>query len=196
MADNEKLSGNQIENLNTLSDNADKHAEALRSRLEKERSGENRAEKRENAQHEVEAAFESVGGKKGNVAAQPRQSIPAAQPIKKATKSQKETEYKKTLKSIQKNMNPAEKTFSKVIHNPVIEKTSDIAGATVARPAALLAGSIAALVITSVVYVIADHYGYRLSGSEWIATFILGWLIGLIIDWVRVALLGKKAGPA
>lgn len=197
MADHEKLGNNQVENLNKLSENADKHAEALLNRLEKEQSIENRAEKRENAKYEVEAAFEAVGGRRGNLITQPKQSIPTAKvPIKKATKSQKKTEYKKTLKSIQKNMNPAEKTFSKVIHNPVVEKTSDVAGATVARPAALLAGSVSALVITSIVYVIAHHYGYALSGSEWIATFILGWAIGLIIDWVRVSILGKKAGPA
>lgn len=197
MADHEKLGNNQIENLDKLSENADKHAEALRNRQERELTPENRAERQENAHHEVEAAFEAVGGKRGNIAAQPKQITSTPQtPIKKATKSQKKTEYKKTLKSIQKNMNPAEKTFSKVIHNPVIEKTSDVAGATVARPAALLTGSVSALVITSIVYVIAHHYGYALSGSEWIVTFILGWAIGLIIDWIRVAILGKKAGPA
>lgn len=197
MADHEKLSGNNVENLNTLSDNANKHGEALRNRLEKERTVENRAERGENARHEVEAAFEATGGKRGNVAAQPKQSLPKAKtPIKKATTVQKKAEYKKTLKSIQKDMTPAEKTFSKVIHNPVVEKTSEVAGATIARPAALLAGSISSLVLTSIVYIIARQYGYALSGGEWIATFVLGWIVGLIIDWVRVALLGKKAGPA
>ena len=93
-------------------------------------------------------------------------------------------------------MNPAERTFSKVIHNPVVEKTSEVAGATVARPAALLMGSLSALVLTAIVYIISKTYGYTLSGSEWIFTFIVGWAIGLIIDWVRVALLGKRAGPA
>jgi uncharacterized membrane protein AbrB (regulator of aidB expression) len=93
-------------------------------------------------------------------------------------------------------MNPAERAFSKVIHNPVIEATSEAAGKTVARPAALLAGSLAALILTTVVYVTAKYYGYALSGFEWIATFILGWAIGLIIDWIRVEILGQKAGPA
>jgi uncharacterized membrane protein AbrB (regulator of aidB expression) len=93
-------------------------------------------------------------------------------------------------------MSPAERTFSKVIHNPVIEAISEAAGKTVARPAALLAGSLSALILTAVIYVIAKHYGYVLSGFEWIITFIIGWSIGLIIDWVRVEILGKKAGPA
>lgn len=197
MADNEKLSGGKVENLNTLSENADKHAEALRNKLEKERSPENGANRLENARHETEAAFEAQGGRRGNVVSQPKSSIPTnKQPIKKATKAQKEAEYKKTLATVRKSMTPAERTFSKVIHNPVVEKTSEIAGASVARPAALLAGSLSSLILTAIVYTVSKFYGYKLSGSEWIVTFIIGWAIGLIIDWVRVALLGKRAGPA
>ena len=196
MADNEKLGGSQIENLNTLSEGSDKIAEALRNKTEREITHENKAEKLENARHETEAVLEAVGGKRGNKTVQPKQSLPTPQITKKATKKQKEAEYKKTLKTIQKDMNPAERTFSKVIHNPVVEKTSEVAGATVARPAALLMGSLSALVLTAIVYIISKTYGYTLSGSEWIFTFIVGWAIGLIIDWVRVALLGKRAGPA
>lgn len=67
---------------------------------------------------------------------------------------------------------------------------------TMARPAAILAGSLSALIVTSAIYIIAKTYGYVLSGSEWIFAFFVGWAIGLIIDWIRVALLGKRAGPA
>lgn len=196
MANNEKLNGGQVENLNTLTDNASELQEALRNKIEREKSPENNAEKLENARHETEAVFETEGGKRGNIAAQPKQAMPKQKVIKKATKSQKQVEYKKTLKTIQKDMNTAERTFSKAIHNPVVEKASDVAGSTVARPAALLAGSFSALILTSIIYLVAKNYGYRLSGSEWILTFLIGWAIGLVIDWIRVALLGKRAGPA
>lgn len=197
MADHEKLSGGKVENLNILSEDAGKLGEKLRNKMENEKSHENKSEKLENARHETEAVFEAQGGKRGNLAAQPKQSVPMAKmPIKKATKNQKDAEFKKTMKSIQKQMTPAERTFSKMIHNPVIEKTSEVAGSTVARPAALLTGSLSALILTSLVYVIAKYYGYSLSGAEWIASFIIGWAIGLIIDWLRVTVLGKKAGPA
>jgi uncharacterized membrane protein AbrB (regulator of aidB expression) len=115
---------------------------------------------------------------------------------KKATKNERKVAYKKTLKSIQKDMNPASRTFSKVIHNPVVEKTSEVVGNTVARPVPIFTGALSALILTAVVYLVAKHYGYLLSGFEWIATFIVGWVIGLLIDWIRVAILGKKAGPA
>ncbi|MCL2037827.1 hypothetical protein FWG95_02380 [Candidatus Saccharibacteria bacterium] len=192
MADNEKLRDNSAERLEYSKgelENAQK--ERLKS-LEKERRPDNRNERMESAKAELEQQFK--GEKQGNKVRQPKQSAPA--PIKKATQKQKEDTYRKTLQTIQKDMNPVERTFSKIIHNPVVEKTSEVVGNTVARPAQLLAGALAALILTAVVYIIAKHYGYLLSGFEWIATFLIGWVIGLVVDWVRVGLLGKKAGPA
>ena len=197
MADGEKLTGASIEHAETLGEQGHELREALRNRMETESKKHNQVGEKENARHEVERAFERGHDARGNKMHQPKQTLPTTkQPIKKATKTQKQAEYKKTLKSIQKEMNPAERTFSKVIHNPVVEAVSEVAGKTVARPAALLAGSLSALVLTSIIYAVAKYYGYTLSGFEWVATFLIGWLIGLIVDWVRVAILGRKAGPA
>ena len=195
MANKEKLSGGKIENINVLSEDAGKHAERLLSKLEHEKGSEDKEKAGENARHEVKAVFEAQNGNRGNLS-QSKHSTPSAKPMKRAPKEMKEKEYKKTLKTIQKDMNPAERTVSKIIHNPVVEKTSEVASATVARPAAILAGSLSALIVTSAIYIIAKTYGYVLSGSEWIFAFFVGWAIGLIIDWIRVALLGKRAGPA
>ena len=197
MADNERLTGSRVEGAEKLSQNAGELREALQQKMESERKNYDKAGEMENAKHEVERAFERGHDARGNKAHQPKQSMPTSgQPIKKATKAQKQAEYKKTLKSIQKGMSPAERTFSKIIHNPVIETTSEAASKTIARPAALLAGSLSALILTTAIYAIAKYYGYVLSGFEWIITFVLGWAIGLIIDWIRVEILGKKAGPA
>jgi len=101
--------------------------------------------------------------------------------------------YKKTMKETQAQMKPAERTFSKVIHNPAVEKTSEVVGGTVARPNAILAGSAAAFVLTLAVYLFAKYYGYPLSGSETIAAFVVGWAVGLLIDYLRVMITGKRA---
>ena len=194
MADNEKLSGARIEGAEKLGENAGELQEALRNKMESERKNYDRAGELENAKHNVERAFEKGHNARGNKTHPPKQAMPThKQPIKKATQKQKQAEYKKTLKSIQKEMNPAERTFSKVIHNPIVEATSEVAGKTVARPAALLTGSLSALILTTIIYAAAKYYGYVLSGFEWIITFIIGWAIGLIIDWVRVEIFGKKA---
>jgi FtsZ-interacting cell division protein ZipA len=108
-------------------------------------------------------------------------------------RSKAKASYKKTMKETQSQMKPAERTFSKVIHNPAVEKTSEAVGSTVARPNAILAGSVSAFLFTVVIYLFARHYGYPLKGSETIAAFVLGWTVGLLFDYLRVMITGKRA---
>lgn len=129
-----------------------------------------------------------AGGKErkgGNEHTEPRRLGPVG-------KKQKETSFKRQMKEVQAELSPASQTFSKVIHNKAVEKTSDIVGATVARPNAILAGSVAAFIITLVVYVVAKNIGYRLSGFETIGAFIVGWAIGMVYDYLRLIVTGKK----
>lgn len=108
-------------------------------------------------------------------------------------RSKAKASYKKTMKETQGQLSAPSRTFSKVIHNPAVEKTSEVVGSTVARPNAILAGSLTAFLFTLAIYVVAKYYGYPLSGSETIAAFILGWIVGLLVDYLRVMITGKKA---
>ena len=96
------------------------------------------------------------------------------------------------MANIQKDMKPASRAFSKVIHNKVVEKTSDVVASTVARPNLIIAGGLGTLILCSAVYLIAKQYGYVLSGFEAIGTFILGWVIGAIIEFARVGFINQK----
>lgn len=100
------------------------------------------------------------------------------------SKKRRQAVYKETLDEIRSEMNPGEKIVSSIIHNPVIEPVSDFVGATIARPNALLSGSIAAFVVVTCVYFAAKHYGYQLSGSETITAFVIGWLLGIVYDYL------------
>ncbi|MDB5166860.1 MAG: hypothetical protein JWN26_5 [Candidatus Saccharibacteria bacterium] len=108
------------------------------------------------------------------------------------SKKQKEASFKRQMKDIQAQQPPANRAFSKVIHNKAVEKTSDVVGSTVARPNAILAGAVSAFILTLVVYVTAKVIGFELSGFETIAAFIIGWVIGLVYDYLRVVITGKK----
>lgn len=110
-----------------------------------------------------------------------------------ASKKERDYAFKSTMKRVQSEMSPAEKTFSKVIHNKTVERVSDTVGSTVARPNAILAGSFSAFLLVSVVYVIARSMGYRLSGFETIFTFALGWSLGLIFDYARLMFRGRRS---
>ena len=104
-----------------------------------------------------------------------------------ATRHSRKKAYKDILTHTRAELSPASRTFSKVIHQPIIEKASNAVGSTVARPNAILFGALFALIISASVYGIAKYYGYSLSGFEAIASFCLGWVFGMIFDFIRLA---------
>lgn len=94
-------------------------------------------------------------------------------------------EFTHTLVSIQHEMSPAERTFSRFIHTKPIEATSDFLAATLARPNAMLAGSICAFICMLALYLFTKSIGYTLSGFELIVTFAIGWVAGMLYDYIR-----------
>lgn len=108
------------------------------------------------------------------------------------TKKEREAQYKVVMDDARSHMRPTSRAFSRIIHNRAVETASEITGKTVARPNAILSGSIAAFIITLIVYVIARYFGYPLSGSETIIAFAGGWALGMLYDYFRVMITGKK----
>lgn len=104
------------------------------------------------------------------------------------TKADRQASFNNTMKVVQSQLSSPSRAFSKVIHNPTVEKVSEVTGKTIARPNAILAGSITAFVFTLAIYTLAKINGYPLSGAETIATFFGGWVVGIIIDILRVAI--------
>lgn len=185
----EVIKGGAEATVETQSAAGERSTELAKNRAENgvESSPESQAEAIEKARGDAKEALMSKeqGGAEKRGGGEPTSSG-----VRKITKKQKDNEYKKTLQSLQTQMSVPSRAFSKVIHNPVIEKTSDAVGSTLARPNAILAGSTAAFVTVAIVYFIAKHYGYTLSGFESIGTFILGWLFGIIIDYLRILIRG------
>lgn len=107
------------------------------------------------------------------------------------TKKERDRSFDNTMDEVRSQMSGPSRAFSKVIHNKTVEKVSDAVGSTVARPNAILTGSIFAFVFTLVIYLIARYNGYPLSGAETIASFALGWVLGLVFDYFRVIVSGK-----
>lgn len=108
-------------------------------------------------------------------------------------RAKQKVSFNNTMKEAQAHMSPATRTFSKFIHNKSVEKTSEVIGSTVARPNAVLSGAVTAFILSLLLYLIANHNGYPLSGSETIAAFIIGWAIGILFDYIRVMATGKKS---
>lgn len=103
-----------------------------------------------------------------------------------------EKSFRHTMQTVQREMSAPERAFSKVIHNKAIEKASDVAGNTIARPNALLSGAVCAFLIVGALYLHARYLGYELRGSETILAFLLGWTLGIAFDFLRAMITGKR----
>jgi hypothetical protein len=147
----------------------EKANEARQEALEQAHS----VEKQEMPKHEQQPAAEHRGGR----------------PIGKA---ERDASFDTTMQEVRTHMSPASQAFSKVIHNKAVEKVSDAASSTVARPNAILAGSVFAFILTLAVYLIAKNLGYTLSGFETIGAFIAGWALGIAYDFLKVMITGRS----
>ncbi len=99
--------------------------------------------------------------------------------------------YTTTLRQAQSHMHPVGRLFSRIIHLRIIELISDGLATTLFRPIPLLTGSLAAIIIPAGIWVLAKYYGYSLAGSETVICFILGWLVGYIIDYAKLLTTGR-----
>ena len=183
-------------------ENKELTAEQLESYLKAESAVERAAEKStvengEKAEKEArhEALKQAVSVERGS--AEKKKGKEASSPAKRrqgvVSKKEREASYKHHMKQLQSELSPAQRTFSKFIHNPVIEKTSEALGSTVARPNAILSGAVVAFFLVLAVYVVSKYYGYTLSGFETIGAFIVGWILGILYDFFKVMITGKKA---
>lgn len=102
--------------------------------------------------------------------------------------------YKQTLASLQRQLSPASKSFSKVIHQPAIEKTSEVLEQTILRPSIALGATTTAFIVGAFFYLTARHYGFALSGSEIILSLVIGAIIGLTVE-ALVSLLHRHIQP-
>lgn len=180
---------NAIEHSPEVSDAAHERAQELLKSREStvEHSHESQHEQIEHARHEAKAAFSQERGSEH----QGHEPSGFSRAVKRVTTQERTVAYKATMRRIRQEMSSPARAFSTFIHNASVEKASDTIGKSLARPNAILSGSTCALILVSLVYIIAKIFGYPLSGFETIGAFVLGWLLGLIYDYARTMIGGR-----
>lgn len=176
---------------------ADEAGEQLK-KIEKSKNSETKeanasAEQKEAVEHarkavEQEAVSSSQESEHENTSA----TKPETERQTGVSKEGKQMEYEKTMHSIQSQVSKPSQSFSKIIHRPVIETTSQIIGESIARPNAILTGSISALITVSGLYILANYNGFQLSGFETIGAFAIGWLLGMLLDLLGIIFRRKR----
>ncbi|NTW61121.1 hypothetical protein HGB24_00320 [Candidatus Saccharibacteria bacterium] len=106
-------------------------------------------------------------------------------------KSRLNESYIKTLSLIRKQMNPTDKLMSQILHQPIIDNISGVVSKTIARPRPLLIGSIMAFLAAIVCMVLVSSTDYRPTGSEISLSFLIGWSLGIVIDYASFLIKGK-----
>ena len=154
------------------------HHERLHEHHEKaaEKVGDHAKHEKEVARHEVHEKAISGAEYHKPQSEQPRPAAPL-------TKADKEHGFNTIMHHVRQNMSKPERTFSKIIHKPFVEKTSEALGKTIARPSGLAGAAVAAFVGLLSVYSIAKFAGFQLSGSEMPLLLAGGFLLGLFIEW-------------
>lgn len=171
---------------------ADKQHEKIRENIENkaERRGEvGRESIDESRDRAKELAHETKKDRHetDHTAAEKAEQAPEINP-----RAKRKEAYERTMIEMRGNLSPARRAFSSVIHNPVVEGVSEVAGKTVARPNAVLGGSMMAFFVVLIVFLVARHYGYPLSGSETIFAFAAGWVLGIVFDYLRIMITGRR----
>ncbi len=94
-----------------------------------------------------------------------------------------------TIKDIQHNLGPVDKKISHVIHQPIIDQSSEILDKTIFRSSGVLGGSILAFLgsLTYIIFVIYTGitYNFELFFIFLITGFILGLMIEIIYKLLK-----------
>lgn len=139
------------------------------------------AERIASREDSVEAARETLRQAEKQSARTERGSISEDQPKRQPVSL--EANYRHTMTTLQHRLKPASRAFSKVIHNPAVERTSEVVGSTIARPSVTVGATGGALIFSTTLYLYARYYGFTLKGSEiWIG-LLVGGVIGLLLEF-------------
>ena len=137
---------------------------------------EHKLEANENKEQQAEAAREKI--EKHAVVHKQAEIAPQTA----STPYERLRAYLHTLASLQHRLKPSQKRFSRFIHVPLVERTSEALAATVARPSVSLGATVTAALVGGFFYITARQTGFRLSGSEFIFSLLIGGLLGFAIE--------------
>lgn len=161
-----------------------KHEEAL-----PKHEGSERHSEAHHARHEHQEALEdiklkieteAISGQEIDVGEKTSESKPEQNLL--VDKDLKAKALRDVLRKVRHHLSKPEKQLSKIIHQPAIEKASELGGKTVARPSGLLFGGISAFLGSLAFLYITKHFGYEYRFSAFILLFVGGFLLGLAIE--------------
>lgn len=126
------------------------------------------------------------------------EALPAAQETPRehtgyVSRELKKEALRRTMTRVRKQLSAPARSFSKVIHQPVVDAVSQVGSKTVARPSGLLGGSICAFIGSSSFLWLAKHYGFNYNYLLFFLLFVGGFALGMVIELALFAFRRKRA---
>jgi tetrahydromethanopterin S-methyltransferase subunit G len=163
------------EHLNHLEHDPKRAAEQLREVEERARQSEHDPLRHaENLRHTIKEEAISSQEYQARDTEQPSDNEPSV--FFETAKIKAET-FTHTMRRVRKSLTPSERRVSKFIHKPVVERTSELAAKTVARPFGILGGSVIGLVAMVITLMAAKRVGTEIPYTIFPLFFAGGYLI-------------------
>jgi hypothetical protein len=96
----------------------------------------------------------------------------------------RQADKNRQVKRIQRQLKPADKVLSKVIHQPVVRAVSEVAAKTVSRPSGLLGGGIVAFLGSAAYLYFTKYIGLPYNYFLFTLLFVGGFVIGLSLELI------------
>ncbi len=104
----------------------------------------------------------------------------------------KDMAYQRAITRVRRQLSPAARSFSKVIHQPAVNALSEATAKTIGRPSGILGGGILALAGTTAYYYIAKHYGYEYNFGVFLLLLAAGFAVGWIAEFLLRTMHGRR----
>lgn len=91
---------------------------------------------------------------------------------------------RKSLSHVQNRLKPAEKSFSKVIHQPLIRRVSETTAQNITRPSGLLGGGLVAFIGSLIYLWLTRVANVTYNYFVFLVLFVGGFLLGVGVEWL------------
>lgn len=176
----EKLTQKHESGAEKLSESEQQHIE----RLKKQHETAAESAKNKHEQNEVENARHEAYERATPTAEYVKPSSETKSQATPFTKADKKRSFDTQMHHVRQNMSKPEKAFSTFIHQPLVEKTSEVAGKTIARPSGIVGAASLAFIGLLSIYGIAKFAGFELTGSEMPLLLLIGFGLGIFLEWL------------
>lgn len=90
---------------------------------------------------------------------------------------------RRNLGHVQNKLKPAEKSFSKVVHQPLVQLVSESAAKTISRPSGILGGGVVAFLGSLGYLYLSRHLGFTYNYLFFLLFFIAGFALGSMAEY-------------